>query len=300
MDPLANLDLRWDTSLCLLRELNARGHETFLFIPEALGLHKGKVFGRGNQINSAGHHHYRLGPERKRDLAEFHAVLVRKDPPFDSSYLGLTYLLEPLARETSVINHPQGIRNANEKLFGLVLERYSPPTLVSARGGEIAAFQKKLGKDLVIKPLYQKGGEGVFKFARRENPKKLDLATGRGKEWVIAQEFIPVPKGGGDKRILLWKGKILGAFERIPAPGDFRTNLSLGGKFVKCGVSETEGKIVRGLAPLLIKEGLFFTGIDVRGGKLIEINVTSPAGLVELDLLYGGATKKIVEYLEGV
>ena len=300
MDPLKDLDLQWDTSLCLLRELNARGHETFLFIPEALGLHKGKVFGRGNHIESAGGNHYRLGPGEKRELAEFHAVLVRKDPPFDSSYLSLTYLLEPLARQTSVINHPQGIRNANEKLFGLVPGRHSPPTLVSAKREEIVAFQKKLGRDLVIKPLYEKGGKGVFKFARGENPKKLDPATGRGKEWVVAQEFIPVPQGGGDKRILLWKGEILGAFERIPPPGDFRSNLSLGGQFVKCGVSEAEGKIVRDLAPFLIKEGLFFTGIDVRGGKLIETNVTSPAGLVELDLLYGGATTKLADELERI
>ena len=297
MDPLAKLDLAWDTSLCLLRELNLRGHETFLFVPEFLSLEAGRVAGKGRQILPLGGNRYREETFGKFDLAGFDAVLIRKDPPFDSNYLTLTYLLEPLARKTLVVNHPRGIRNANEKLFGLSASRGSPSTLVSSQLEEILAFQRKIKTDLVIKPLYEKGGKGVFKWKCGENQRRLAQATRGGKVWVVAQKFIPVARGSGDKRILLWRGEILGAFERIPRAGEFRSNLSLGGKFMKCGITGKEKQLVKNFRPVLLKEGLLFVGIDVRSERLIEVNVTSPAGLVELDLLYGGATRKIAGYL---
>lgn len=310
LDPLEKLDLPWDTSLCLLRKLRARGHRTFLFLPTSLSLESGRVKGRGRQIFPAGENRYHPGTEKKFDLADFDAVFIRKDPPFDASYLSLTYLLEPLAKETVVINHPQGIRNANEKLFGLNFSRWSPATLVSSNPDEILSFQKKLRSDLVVKPLYEKGGKGVFLLPRNVASKgskgdrhflgasppkgacplylhELEKATRGGKNPVVAQKFIPVPKGTGDKRILLWKGGILGAFERIPRAGEFRSNLSLGGRFAACGVTEAEKHLVRDLKPALLREGLYFVGLDVRGENLIEVNVTSPAGLVELDQLYG-------------
>ncbi len=303
MDPLETLDLPWDTSLRLLRGLASRGHENFLFTPPSLSLRSGQVNGRGYLIRPLGGNCYHSGPEKKFNLADFDAVLIRKDPPFDTAYLSLTYLLEPLARKTQVINHPRGIRDANEKLFGLSFSRWSPPTLVSARLDEIFNFQKKIRADLVIKPLYEKGGKGVFLLRKNEKraKKNLEQATQKEKEPVIAQEFIPLSKEEGDKRILLWKGEILGAFLRIPPPGDFRTNLSLGGRFVSCQVSAGENRLVRSLRSVLLKEGLYFVGIDVRAGKLIETNVTSPAGLVELDRLYGNkATRKVAEGLEKI
>ncbi len=287
MDPLEKLDLPWDTSLCLLRELASRGHRTFLFTAASLSLEGDRTRGKGREIIPLSNLRYRQDPEQKFDLADFQAVLIRKDPPFDAGYLALTYLLEPLAKKTRVINHPRGIRNANEKLFGLGFPRWSPPTLVSSNPEEILAFQKRIRTDLVIKPLYEKGGKGVFLLKRSA---RLRLKG----EPVVAQKFIPVPTGIGDKRILLWKGKILGAFARIPKAGEFRSNLSLGGRFDRCRITEQEKQLVRSLGPTLLKEGLLFVGIDVRGGKLIEVNVTSPAGLVELDHLYGpGFTARV-------
>lgn len=293
MDPLESLDLPWDTSLCLLRELNARGHETYLFVPSSLSLEAGQVFGRGNRVKPLGNHRYDLLPTPKTKLAECDAVFIRKDPPFDSNYLSLTYLLEPLAKKTLVINDPRGIRNANEKLSVLLFPKWAPPGLVSSNPGEILSFQKKLGSDLVIKPLYEKGGKGVFRLkAGQNNLLKKSIAK---NTWVIAQKFIPSDEG--DKRILMWRGKILGAFSRIPPRGDFRSNLSIGGKFVKCRITQPEKKLAQSISPFLLKEGLLFVGIDVRGGYLIEMNVTSPAGLIELDQLYGGATTKVAEGL---
>jgi glutathione synthase len=300
MDPLEKLSLPWDTSLCLLRELARQGHKTFLFTPASLSWEKGPVQGKGREIIPLGDDRYRQGPFTKLRLADFHAVLIRKDPPFDSSYLALTYLLEPLAQKTRVINHPQGIRRANEKLFGLNFPRWSPLTLVSSDPGQILVFQKRIDSDLVIKPLYEKGGKGVFLLKRtgRNRLPLLRRATRQKTEPVVAQKFIPVRKGGGDKRILLWKGKILGAFNRIPKPGEFRTNLSLGADFAPAEISAQEKRLVRSLRPALLKEGLLFVGIDVRAGKLIEVNVTSPAGLVELDQLYGpGFTEKVAKDL---
>lgn len=285
MDPLEQLDLRWDTSLHLLRELNRLGHETYLFTPPRIFLTPGQVKGRDS------------GSEKEWDLSDFDVVFIRKDPPFDSSYLALTYLLEPVAEKTVVINHPRGIRNANEKLFGLRFPRWSPPTIVSADPDEIIGFQKQIRSDLVIKPLYEKGGKGVFRMGVRAAAlRKLKRATKNGN-YVVAQKFIPIPKGEGDKRILFWKGEILGGFERIPPPGEFRSNLTLGGKFRKCRITGEDKRLVRRLGPALLKEGLLFVGIDIRGGFLLEVNVTSPAGLVELDQLYGGATRKMAEDL---
>lgn len=313
LDPLEKLDLAWDTSLCLLRKLHARGHQTFLFLPDSLSLESGQVKGRGRQISPVGENRYRQSPKKRFDLARFDAVFIRKDPPFDAHYLALTYLLEPLARETLVINHPRGIRNANEKLFGLNFGRWSPPTLVSSDADEILRFQKKIRSDLVVKPLYEKGGKGVFLLPEKQRTGRwnktgdrslehrsdttcpLFYATRKGKQLVVAQKFIPVPKGTGDKRILLWKGKILGVFQRIPQAGEFRSNLSLGARFTACKVTQAEKNLVRDLKPELLREGLYFVGIDVRAEKLIEVNVTSPAGLVELDRLYGEeSTRKMI------
>ena len=300
MDPLEKLDLPWDTSLCLLRELSRLGHATFLFDPAWLSLVSYRVEGNGQQIFPLGKDRYRLGTRKRFRLADFDAVFIRKDPPFDSSYLALTYLMEPLARKTLVVNHPRGIRNANEKLFGLDFPRWSPATIVSSDPSEILVFQERIQSDSVVKPLYEKGRKGVFRLRRsdRRNLNHLKRATRKGAETVLAQKFIPVREGEGDKRILLWKGRILGAFARIPKAGEFRSNLSLGAGFVRCEITQKEKRLVREISPAFLKEGLFFVGIDVRRGLLIEVNVTSPAGLVELDQLYGGATEKLVRSIQ--
>lgn len=303
MDPLEKLDLAWDTSLCLLRELARRGHETILIPSHLISWISGKVAGRGYALRPLGSNRYKKGNVRDFDLRRFDAVLLRKDPPFDAAYLALTYLLEAVTNQTMVINHPRGVRNANEKLFGLRFNRWSPPTLVSADLDEILTFRRRIRSDLVVKPLYKKGGSGVhlLKQKDRNAPARLKGFLRKEKSPFIFQKFIPVREGSGDKRILLWKGEILGAFERIPRGKEFRSNLSLGGRFAPCPITQKEKKLVRSLRPPLLKEGLLFTGIDVRGEKLIEVNVTSPAGLVELERLYGSRlTRRIADDLEKI
>jgi glutathione synthase len=204
-----------------------------------------------------------------------------------------------VVKKTWVINHPRGIRDANEKLFGLRFAKWSPPTVVTSSIEEILSFQKKIRSDLVVKPLYEKGGKGVFLLKREARSARAFIrkATRQEKEIVIAQKFLPLPSARGDKRILLWKDEILGVFGRIPPPGDFRSNLSLGGKFIRCSLSAREKRLTREVSRELIRRGLFWVGLDVREGWLIEVNVTSPAGLVELDQLYGGATENLAQQI---
>lgn len=300
LDPLEKLDLPWDTSLCLLRELNRRGHQTYSFMPSGISSRQGEVVGMGFRLQPSGTtHRYSKGGLETLKLRNFDALFIRKDPPFNPSYLTLTYLLEPLAKKLPVINDPKAIRDANEKIFILNFPRWCPPTLVSSRSEEILGFQGDQKSDLVIKPLFEKGGKGVFLLRGSLRQKKILIGKAlRKTETLIAQTFIPVARGKGDKRILLWKGELLGAFERIPPAGDFRTNLSLGGHFQKCALSLREKKLARDLAPKLERAGLYFTGLDVRGEWLIELNVTSPAGLVELDQLYGQkATRRLADSL---
>ncbi len=297
LDPLTDLDLPWDTSLCLIRELNRLGHAVYFFTANRLASRGNEILACGGLIQPTGEKRYSISPAKNWNLAEFDAVFIRKDPPFNGSYLALTYLLEPLAKKTRVINHPRGIRDANEKIFGLRFAKWSPPTLVTSSVEKILSFQEELGSDLVIKPLYEKGGKGVFLLKQKISAARalLQKATLREKKIVIAQKFLPLARTRGDKRILLWKNEVLGVFERIPPPGDFRSNLSLGGKFVRCSLTAREKSLTRDLARELIREGLFWVGLDVRNEHLIEVNVTSPAGLVELDQLYGGATKILAE-----
>ena len=308
LDPLEKLDLPWDTSLCLVRELHRQGQSIYYFEASSLFMLSGKIWGVGRKIDPRENHRYEFQQPEKFQLDQFDVIFIRKDPPFDASYLALTYLLEPLTGKTIIINRPRGLRNANEKLFGLIFKRWTPPTLVSANPEEVLRFQESIHSDLVIKPLYEKGGKGVFLLIRRGGSRarpfmdahkgrpykqKLRTATCNGTIPVVAQKFIPLENGAADKRILLWKGKILGAFKRIPKKGEFRANLSLGARFAACSVTSQEKKLVEDLRPHLLKEGLWFVGLDVRGEFLIEINVTSPAGLVELDQLYGHVTKKV-------
>lgn len=299
MDPLEKLDLPWDTSLCLLRELDRRGHSNFLILPASLSLEAGRLRAAGQRLRPAGLHRYDLGPQKKVALRDFDLVLIRKDPPFDKNYLALTYLLEASREKITFVNHPRGIRNANEKVTALRFLRWCPPTLVSASPERLAAFHRRLRSDTVLKPLDEKGGTGVTRLKKNQRglPTLLKKRTQGGRETLLLQKFIPVPEGKGDKRILLWKGKILGGFAKIPKPGEFRSNILLGARFEACPITDGEKALVKEMRSLLLKEGLYFVGIDVREEKLMEVNVTSPAGLVELDLLYGGATEALAGQL---
>lgn len=277
-----------DSSLALAREFCGRGYKLWMAdTPDVFALND-RVYFAARPLVPKGPEHFKSGKPIRRRAGFFDLVLIRKEPPFDAQYLYLTYLLEIAAKETVVTNDPCGIRNANEKLSSLPFSRLIPETLVSASIEEILSFQTKLKKDLVIKPLNQKWGLGVYLLRRKDKSAKKLLAasTKNESEHVIAQCFIQSKTP--EKRITILNGKILAAYEKIAAKGEFRANIHAGGTYRRTVLSAAEKQIAKSIAPYLKKEGLLLSGIDVIGGKLLEINVTCPGAIRESGLLYPG------------
>ncbi|MDD5218559.1 MAG: glutathione synthase [Candidatus Omnitrophica bacterium] len=306
MDPLEDLSWKWDNSLNLLREFAARGHTVWASDSHEIRFEIDTVMASTRQIYPAAGDGFKGSATRSLPVESFDLVLIRKNPPFDFSYLYLTYLLELVARRVPVSNHPRGIRNANEKLSVLNFPKWIPKSIVSCSTEQILRFKNELPGDLVLKPLHRKGGEGIVRLRRAESKKmsvpKINKLTLNGKTFVIAQEFIESKKTIGDKRIVLLNGEILVAYEKHPPRGDFRSNLGLGGTWNSTQITAKERRLVRDLKPYLVREGLHFAGIDVMEEKLLEINVTSPAGLTEARTLYPRleAVKSWADFLESL
>jgi glutathione synthase len=230
--------------------------------------------------------HFTLGEAKRTDLSSFDVILLRQDPPFDMNYITTTHLLEQLP-DTLVVNSPRSVRNAPEKLFVMEYTDLMPPTLITRDLEEIKAFRAK-HKDIVMKPLYGKGGESVFRISPDDlNFGSLfDLFSVTFREAWVVQKFLPEVKDG-DKRIILVDGEFAGAVNRVPAEGDLRSNMVRGGSPKKTDLSPREREICDRLGPELKKRGLLFTGIDVIAGWLTEINVTSPTGIRAIKNLGG-------------
>jgi glutathione synthase len=230
--------------------------------------------------------HYTLGDAKRTDLSSFDVILLRQDPPFDMNYITTTHLLEKLP-DTLVVNNPRSVRNAPEKMFVMEYADLMPPTLIARDLEEIKAFRAEY-KDIVMKPLYGKGGESVFRISPDDlNFGSLyDMFAGFFREAWVVQKFLPEVKDG-DKRIILVDGEFAGAVNRVPAEGDLRSNMVRGGSPKKTDLSPREREICDRLGPELKKRGLLFTGIDVIGGWLTEINVTSPTGIRAIKNLGG-------------
>jgi len=224
-----------------------------------------------------------LGAPADVNLADVAAVFIRKDPPFDAQYLYTTQILERLRGRTLLINDPRGLRDANEKLYTLHFSSFTPRTLVTADRPRILAFLEEVGGRAVIKPLDGAGGAGVLMLATgdRNNRAVVDLLTHEGGRFAMVQEYLPAVRDG-DKRVLLLDGVVLGAINRVPRADDLRSNIHVGGRVEPTEVSAAELAIVAGIAPRLRQDGLVFVGLDLIGGKLTEINVTSPTGIQEL------------------
>jgi glutathione synthase len=281
MDPIERINIRGDSTFALLLEAQARAHPLSYYTPDRMALRDGKVSAtvRPLAVRDIAGDHFTLGEPRHVDLASFDVVLLRQDPPFDLAYISSTHMLDRIHPKTLVVNDPSHVRNAPEKVFVTEFPDLMPPTLLTRDLDAIKAFRAEQG-DIVMKPLYGKGGEAVFRLAAEDlNFGSLyDLfATMFREPWVV-QKFLPAVKDG-DKRIILVDGEFAGAVNRVPAPDDLRSNMVRGGVPKATDLTERERHICARLRPALRERGLLFVGIDVIDGFLTEINVTSPTGI---------------------
>ena len=290
MDPIERINIRGDSTFALLLEAQARAHPLSYYTPERLVLRDGRVSAtvRPLVVRDIAGDHFTLGEPRHVDLSTFDVVLLRQDPPFDLAYVSSTHMLERLQPKTLVVNDPAHVRNAPEKVFVTEFPDLMPPTLLTRDLEAIRAFRAEQG-DIVMKPLYGKGGEAVFLLAKEDlNFGSLyDLFSTMFREPWVVQKFLPAVREG-DKRIILVDGEFAGAVNRVPAPDDLRSNMVRGGVPAATDLTDREREICARLGPALRERGLLFVGIDVIGGYLTEINVTSPTGIRSVKNL-GGA-----------
>ena len=302
MDPIGAVDINADSSFRLAEEAQARGHSLFFYTPDHLAYQEGRITARGHdlKVQRVQGAHAELGPEKEIDLADVDVVWLRQDPPFDMHYITSTHLLDRLRATTLVVNDPFWVRNYPEKLLVLDFPDLTPPTTIARDLGTIKAFKQKHG-DIILKPLYGNGGAGVFRLdANDRNLGSLhELFTGFSREPLIVQKFLP-DVSNGDKRVILVDGTPVGAINRVPAEGETRSNMHVGGRPEKIGLTERDREICARIGPLLKEKGQVFVGIDVIGDYLTEINVTSPTGIQELERFDGvNIAEKIWEAIEG-
>ena len=289
MDPIGPIDIDADSTFRLAEEAQNRGHELFYYTPDKLAYCEGRVTARGwpLEVRRAKGDHFSLGAETEVDLADWDVVWLRQDPPFDMGYITTTHILDRIHPDTLVVNDPFWVRNYPEKLLVLDFPDLTPPTTIARDLQTIKAFREKHG-DIILKPLYGNGGAGVFRLDPNDrNLNSLhELFTGMNREPLIAQKFLP-DVSSGDKRIILVDGEPVGAINRVPAAGETRSNMHVGGRAEKIGLTEREREICARIGPLLHEKGQIFVGIDVIGDYLTEINVTSPTGIQELERFDG-------------
>ena len=288
MDPLDSINPRTDSTLLLGLEAQARGHALWYYTPDKLSWREGSITAQAQRVTfySDLTHYYDVGEASTLDLTTMDVVLLRQDPPFNMGYISTTYILERLLPKTLVVNHPTSVRDLPEKLFPALLPQFTPPTLITADIKEIESFRAE-HKDIVIKPLYGHGGNGVARIQKHdENFHALVEMLVAGKEPIVVQPFLPEVKTG-DRRIILVDGEFAGVIGRIPAEGEIRANFRLGGTAAKAEMTKRQKEICEALAPELKKRGLIFAGIDVIGDWLTEVNITSPTGLTAINTMYG-------------
>ena len=290
MDPIERINVRGDSTFALLLEAQARGHRLSYYTPDRLALLGNRLFSTVQplSVRDKPGDHFTLGEGQRVPLTDFDVILLRQDPPFDLGYITTTHLLERVQPGTLVVNDPAHVRNAPEKVFVNVFTDLMPPTLITRDLAEIKSFRAE-HNDIVMKPLYGHGGGAVFRLTKDDlNFGSLyDMFAVTFREpWVI-QKFLPEVRDG-DKRIILVDGEFAGAVNRVPAADDLRSNMVRGGSPKETELSERERHICRRLGPALRERGLLFVGIDVIGGQLTEINVTSPTGIRAIKHL-GGA-----------
>lgn len=301
MDPIGPINIDADSTFRIALEAQARGHELFYYTPDRLYFREGRVMARGwpLTVRREKGNHYTLGAEVDVDLADYDVVWLRQDPPFDMGYITTTHLLELIHPSTLVVNDPFWVRNYPEKLLVLRFPELTPPTMIARDLATIRAFKAEHG-DVILKPLYGNGGAGVFRLDPNDrNLASLhELFTGISREPMIVQKFLPAVSKG-DKRVILVDGEPVGAINRVPAEGETRSNMHVGGRPEKIALTDRDREICAKIGPLLREKGQVFVGIDVIGDWLTEINVTSPTGIQELERFDGtNVAEKIWQAIE--
>ncbi|MEM7211062.1 MAG: glutathione synthase [Pseudomonadota bacterium] len=289
MDPIGSVDIHADSTFRMALEAEARGHKLFYYHVEDLHWQSGRVMAAGHDltVRMVDGDHYETGERRVVDLAEWDVILLRQDPPFDMSYITNTHLLQMIHPGTLVVNDPFWVRNCPEKILVLEFLDLMPDTMVARSLDAIKTFRDEHG-DIIVKPLYGNGGAGVFRLRPEDsNLASLhEMFSAINREPLMIQKFLP-DVSAGDKRVILIDGEVVGAINRVPQPGETRSNMHVGGRPEKIELSDRDREICERLKPVLKERGLIFTGIDVIGRNLTEINVTSPTGIQELERFDG-------------
>src|SRR5581483_3340317 len=289
MDPIERIDIAGDSTFALALEAQKRGHGLLYYGPRDLTFRENKITARVRPLNvrPVKGDHFALGAPFVYDLSAADVVLMRQDPPFDMAYITATHILERLHPKTLVVNDPAHVRNAPEKLFVTEFADFIPPTLITSDRAEINDFRAR-HKDIILKPLYGNGGAGVFRVGPDDENlgALLEMFTQFYREPVIVQRYLPEVRKG-DKRIILVDGEFAGAINRVPATGEARSNMHVGGRPEATTLTAREKDICAALGPELKARGLIFTGIDVIGDYLTEVNVTSPTGIRQI-AAFGG------------
>jgi len=289
MDPIESIDFDGDSSFMLGLEARRRGYALWHYLARDMSFRDGRVLARARALDLRHErgNHYTLGDPELVDLAEMDVVLMRQDPPFDMSYITATHMLEHIHPRTLVVNNPVAVRNAPEKLYVTHFDGVMPPTLISSDMQAIREFRAE-HKDIILKPLFGNGGAGVFHLTPNDENlgSLLEMFTKLSREPVIVQKYLPDVRAG-DKRIILIDGRPAGAVNRVPAAGEARSNMHVGGRPEKSKLTKREQEICEIIGPQLKRDGLIFVGIDVIGDYLTEINVTSPTGIQQINRFDG-------------
>lgn len=303
MDPVSTVIVDEDTSFALMLEAQSRGHRVDHCLASDVGLRGQQVIARVRRASMRRDpaSPIALGDPEDVDLGDVDAVFIRKDPPFTDAYLWLTLVLDHLEGRTLVVNSPRGLREANEKLYAHHFPDVVPPTIMTSHKDEILRFLQDVGGKGVIKPIDGHGGEGVFVLSISDTNLHglIEAVTHTGKRNAIVQALLPEVYDLGDKRILLVDGELLGVVGRIPRKGDIRSNVHVGGSAKLASLDEADLRIIETIKPRLIADGLFFVGLDVIGGRLIEVNVTSPTLIQQMSRLTGeNLSATVIDRLE--
>lgn len=290
MDHISTIQIGGDSTFAMLLEASRRGHSLFHYEPDQLMMLDGKVKARMAPltVKDVEGDHFTLGSEEMLELTDMDSVLLRQDPPFDMNYITTTHLLERVHPQTLVVNDPAHVRNAPEKIFVTEFPDLMPKTLISRNGDDIRAFREEVG-DIILKPLYGNGGAGVFRLRSDDQnlASLLEMFEQMFPEPFMVQQYLPDVRAG-DKRIILVDGVAVGAINRVPAEGEARSNMHVGGRAEAIGMTAREHEICERIGPALKERGFIFVGIDVIGDYMTEINVTSPTGIREVKK-FGGA-----------